>query len=161
MKLKLPDSISSSQDLTALILEVHEYGRWLSHTAIKNRVDARYISEPLIISPPATDLLREWSAKKQLTQQDITELVEALEEAKASASSLTITLAAPPTNDIKRTLVAWCRENIAPNVLVTFQFNSTLLGGMMVRYDSHIFDWSFRRQILAARDRFPEVLRRV
>jgi hypothetical protein len=161
MKLKLPDDISSMQDLTALILEFHEYGRWLSHMAIKQRVDAKHVADTPNISPAATELLHSWGAKKSLDQQDLDELVTMLEKAKATASTLTITLSAPPTNDIKKTLVTWCRQNIAPNVLVTFQFNRTLLGGMVVRYGSRIFDWSFRRQILAARDRFPEVLRNV
>jgi len=62
---------------------------------------------------------------------------------------------------IQKNLVNWCRENIAPNILITFQFNATLLGGMVIRHGSNIFDWSFRRQILAARNNFPEVLRRV
>ena len=53
-----------------------------------------------------------------------------------------------------------CRP-VAPDVLVNFQFNATILGGMVVRYGSHVYDWSFRRQILAKRDTFPEVLRRV
>lgn len=161
MKFNLPDSISSSQDLTALILEIHTYGRWFAHTAIKKRVDATHSAEPPVMSPAATELLRNRDTKKPLDQQNITELLEILEKAKASATSLTITLAAPPTSDIKMTLVAWCRENIAPNVLVTFQFNTTLLGGMVIRYGSRIYDWSFRRQILAAREHFPEVLRRV
>lgn len=161
MKLNLPDSVYSSQDLTALILELKEYGRWLSHTNIAARVNAKHISESPVTSPAATVLLREWSVKNTLTPQRLDELLKALETFQKTASALTITLAAPPTSDIKQTLVAWCRKNITDNILVTFQFNATLLGGMVIRYGSHIFDWSFRRQILAARDKFPEVLRRV
>jgi F0F1-type ATP synthase delta subunit len=50
---------------------------------------------------------------------------------------------------------------VAPNMLVDFKFNSTMLGGMVVQYGSHIYDWSFRQRILDARDKFPEVLRSV
>jgi F0F1-type ATP synthase delta subunit len=70
-------------------------------------------------------------------------------------------LAAPPSNGIKKTLVAWCRKNIATDILVNFDFNSTLLGGMVVRYGSHVFDWSFRRKILEEHSKFPGVLRNV
>jgi F0F1-type ATP synthase delta subunit len=74
---------------------------------------------------------------------------------------MTITLAAPATTGIKKQLTAWCRDNVAPDVLVRFEFNQTLLGGMVVRFGSHIYDWSLRRQILDGRTKFPEVLRNV
>lgn len=161
MKLKLPDSVSSSQDLTSLQLEIREYARWFAHDAMKKRVSGKGASDSPDLSVAANDILRSLGSKTALTQHDLDELIKTLDTYKRSASTLTITLAAPPTNDIKKTLVGWCRENIAPDVLVTFQFNSTLLGGMVVRYGSRVFDWSFRRQILAARANFPEVLRRV
>ncbi|HET8883890.1 MAG TPA: F0F1 ATP synthase subunit delta [Candidatus Saccharimonadales bacterium] len=161
MKLSLPSSVASSQDLTALLLEVRDYARWVAHESIKKRVDTKGASEPPILSPALTELLRGQGFKKPLDRQNLDELIKALEKYHATAPSITLTLAAPPTSDIKKTLVTWCRENIAPNILVTFQFNTTLLGGMVVRHGSHIFDWSFRRQILAARNQFPEVLRRV
>lgn len=161
MKLKLPDSVSSSQDLTSLQLEIREYARWFAHDAMKQRVSGKSTTDSPVLSIAANDLLRSWTNKASLTQHDLDELIKMLDNYKRSASTLTITLAAPPTNDIKKTLVAWCRDNIAPDVLVSFQFNSTLLGGMVIRYGSRVFDWSFRRQILAARANFPEVLRRV
>ena len=161
MKLKLPASVASPQDLTALILEVHEYTRWFAHEAIKKRTDAAHSSEPPALSPATIKFIYEWRAKKTLTQQSLDELIKTLEAYSRTAPSITLTLAAPPTSGIKATLVDWCRENIDPNILVTFQFNATLLGGMVVRYGSRVFDWSFRRQLLNAREHFPEVLRRV
>ncbi len=161
MKLKLPDSVASSQDLTALLLEVRTYARWFTHESIKKRVDVKHSSEPPTLSLATTELIRAWETKKALDSQSLDGLIEALEAYADTARSITITLSAPPTNGLKATLVAWCRANIAPNILVTFQFNATLMGGMVVRYGSRVFDWSFRRQLLAARDRFPEVLRRV
>lgn len=162
MKFKLPDTISSPQDLTGLLLELHEYSRWFAHDAMKKRVTAKHAkSDEPTLTKAASILLREWSNGKPLTHASIEDLIKTLEQYRKSANTMTITLAAPPTNDIKQTLVAWCRENIAPDILVSFQFNSTLLGGMVIRYGSRVFDWSFRRQILAARHNFPEVLRRV
>jgi hypothetical protein len=161
MKFKLPDSISSLQDLTSLQLELKEYARWFTHDAMKKRVSATVTSAAPIVSPAAQDVMREWHSKHTMTQQSLDELIKMLDSYKKAATTITITLAAPPTTDIKKTLVNWCRLNIAPNVLVSFQFNSTLLGGMVVRYGSRVFDWSFRRQLLASRELFPEVLRRV
>jgi hypothetical protein len=161
MKIKLPDSVASPQDLTALLLELQDYGRWFTHESMKVRTNVTHPSQTQILTPAASALLRDWGSKKPLTSDTLDSLMDALQDFKKSASTITLTLAAPPTSGLKETLVAWCRANIAPTVLVTFQFNATLLGGMVVRYGSHIFDWSFKRQILAAREHFPEVLRRV
>lgn len=161
MTLKLPDSMSSPQDLMSVILELQEYSRWFAHESIKKRVNAKAASTPPAISPAAEQLLRDASGKQPLSQQAISTLITMLKDYSSTAPTITLTLAAPPTGGIKTTLVTWCRNNIAPNVLVNFQFNATLLGGMVVRYGSHVHDWSFRRQILDARSRFPEVLRNV
>ncbi|HET8709361.1 MAG TPA: F0F1 ATP synthase subunit delta, partial [Candidatus Saccharimonadales bacterium] len=87
--------------------------------------------------------------------------MRALEDYARTAPHLTITLAAPAPASLKQTLTAWCRQNLAPNMLVTFEFNSSLCGGMVVRYGSRMFDWSFRRQIMENKQKFPEVLRNV
>ena len=158
MKLKLPDSISSVQDVTALTLEVREYAKWFSHAAIMKKINNKNVSKQPTLSASANEMLRNWSNGKSLTRQN---LDATLEKFKRTSETMTIVLAAPATNDIKRQLVAWCRKNVSDNILVTFQFNATLLGGMVVRYGSRIFDWSFRRKILANRGHFPEVLRNV
>lgn len=161
MKFRLPDSVASSQDLTALLIEVREYARWFAHESIKRRVDITHTSAQPALSPATTELIRAQDAKSRLTQQGLDGLIKTLESYSRTAPSITLTLAALPTLSIKSTLVAWCRDNIAPDILVSFRLNTTLLGGMVVQYGSRVFDWSFRRQILSTRDRFPEVLRSV
>ena len=161
MKLRLPDSISSLQDLSNLLIEIKSYARWYNQHKILKQLDSKKITDSPNLSPAASELVNDLGPKDKISQQDIDELLSTLEKFQSNTPHLNITLAAPPTNDIKRTLVNWCRQNIAPNVLVTFQFNATILGGMVIRHGSHIYDWSFRRQILAARGNFCEVLRRV
>jgi len=161
MKLKLPGSIASKQDLTTLEIEIREYSRWFAHESIKKRVNAKYASESPVMSLGAMELLREWKAKHQIDQDSLDTLIKTLEEYGKTSPSITITLAAAPPNNIKMTLVNWCRENIAPDIIVNFRFNATILGGMVINYGSRVFDWSFRRQILANRGILPEVLRRV
>jgi uncharacterized protein YejL (UPF0352 family) len=161
MKLKLPDSISSTQEVTSLVLEVREYAKWFSHAVIMKKMNNKKVPNAPTLSASANEMLRNWANGKSLTRQNLDELIATLEKFKRSSETMTIVLAAPATNDIKRQLVAWCRKNVSDNILVTFQFNATLLGGMVVRYGSRIFDWSFRRKILANRGHFPEVLRNV
>ena len=161
MKLNLPDSVASSQDLTALALEIRAYAGWFAHESIKKRGDIRQVTESPLLSAAAEELLRAWGKKKPIDGPILDGLIETLDAYQDSARSITITLAAPPSTGLKSNLVSWCRQNIAPNILVTFRFNATLLGGMVVCYGSRVFDWSFRRQILANRANFPEVLRNV
>lgn len=161
MTLLLPSSISSRQDLMAVLLEIRGYAKWFAHNAIKERVHAKHATPPPVLSQGAMDLVKLASSKKLLSTQDLEALIDALETYTKTASTVTITLAAPATGDIRQTLVGWCRENIAPSVLVSFKFNANLLGGMVIHHGSHVFDWSFRRELLAKRAAFPEVLRRV
>lgn len=155
--LKLPDSISSEQDLSALVVEIRDCLKWLSHEAIKKRSGKTETPSPPQMSPAADELVKEFGASPEKMEQ----LVAELEKTQKQAKIVTITLAAQPSNSIKQTLVAWCRKEIAADILVNFTYNRAILGGMVVRAGSRVFDWSFRRQILGAGDKFPEVFRRV
>lgn len=160
--LPLPDSVASIQDLIALILEVREYTKWFSHNAILKRINSKKSAKPIVVSPSAAQLIHNWDKVQPINNtRSLDALLDMLNLYKNTAPTLTITLAAPPTNDIKETLTNWCRKNIAPNSMVAFRFNATILGGLVVQHGSRIFDWSFRRTILNERQKFPEVLRRV
>ncbi|HET7673821.1 MAG TPA: F0F1 ATP synthase subunit delta [Candidatus Saccharimonadales bacterium] len=156
MKIKLDGSVSSPQNLKALILEMRDYARWFSQNDVKKRLHAKGASDKPQLSVGAESLVSEI---KPLDRKNLDELISALEDLEDSAPRLTITLAAPPASGLKKMLVSWLREEISPHILVTFDFSSTLLGGMVVRCGSRIFDWSLRKQILDERGRFPEVLR--
>lgn len=157
MKIKLDESIASAQNLKTLILEIREYAHWFSQNAIRKRVSSKSSSDKPELSKAADSLIRSW--KSPIDRSGLDELIAALEELEKTAPRLTITLAAPPASGLKKMLVAWLREEISPDILVSFDFNSTLLGGMVLRCGSKIFDWSLRRQILDECTRFPEVLR--
>ena len=161
MKVPLPNTVSSQQDLSVLILEIRDYAKWFAHNAIKERVHAKNATPPPTLSPGALELVRGIGSKKLLSQKALDDLILELEAAKKTAPLITITLAAPATKDVKQALVSSCRSHIADDALVTFKFNSSLCGGMVLQHGSHVFDWSFRRQILANRTKFTEVLRSV
>ena len=161
MKLILPPSVSSPQDLEALLVDVRSYARWYAHDATKKRLSIRRASERPPVTRATDELLRDWTALKPLSVQSLDELIHALETFRQQAPVLTITLAAPPSAAVKSALVDWCRKNLEHDMLVSFSFNATLCGGVVVQDGSRIFDWSFRRQLLEARSRFPEVLRHV
>ncbi len=159
--LRLPETIASMQDLSALIFEIRAYNTWLGHESIKNKVAGSQIAPPPALSLAATQLLQMLSNNKSLNAASVDALVKDLEQYKQSAPSITLTLAGLPPQPLKRALVAWCRTNLHEAVLVTINVNSTLLGGMVVRSGSRVFDMSFRRAIVNNIATFPEVLKRV
>lgn len=162
MKLKLPKSVASPQDLSALILEIKAYAKWYAHESIKMRFSSSQTTEGQpVLSSGASELIRTWFGGKTPNRLGFDGLIRTIEQYQKSSQLVTVTLAAPAPNSLKGTLVEWFRNNVSPDILVSFQINSTLLGGMVVRYGSRVFDWSFRRQILDNKDAFPEVLRRV
>lgn len=159
--IKLPDTICSPQDLTVLILEIKEYSKWYGHESIKQRANVRAHSTQPVLSTTTTQLLRSMSTNGTLSPTQLDSLIQELEKHKASASTITLTLSAPAPTSVKRSLTAWCRKELSPDILVSFEYNRALLGGMVVRYGSRIYDWSFKRTILTTDIKFAEVLARV
>ncbi len=160
-KLILPDTVASPQDLLIATREVQSYAKWYSHEIIRQRVSKKSGTPQPVLSESARKIIYDWNEISAISNRSLMALIATLESYAKNTNTITITLAAPATNPIKLTLVTWCRENISPGVFVSFKFNSTLLGGMVVRSGSRVFDWSFKRQLLAASANFPEVLRRV
>lgn len=158
---KLPDSIASPQDLTALLLELREYARWYEHEMVKRKSGVKDQSVQPILSPETVTFIRSINDKEAMKPEQLDALLEELEAYKLRAPTATITLAAPAPTGLKKELAAWCRAELAADILIEFAYNRTLLGGMVIRYNSHVFDWSFRRQLTDSTLSFSEVLERV
>jgi len=158
VKIKLPDSIISRQDLASTIIELRDYSKWLSHESIKKQLGSKKAGDKPEISSTVAEIIRNTEAD---STKKITDIIDALQSIQTTARSIKFTLAAPAPLSLKAVLVKWCRANISPDILVSFDFNSNILGGVVVRYGSRIFDWSFRRQILADKVKFSEVLNNV
>ncbi len=157
----IPESIISPQDIARLDIELRDFADWFGHNTIKQSLHINKTAALPSLSPAAITLLRSVSQQGVLTATALDNVLSAVRQIKDSAPTMTITLAAPPGLQTKQLLVAWCRQNIDQNMLVEFRFSAVILGGMIVRYGSRIFDWSFRRAILSNRDKFAEVLRHV
>lgn len=162
MSLTLPNSVWSPEDLKELTSDLKHYAKWLASYSIKQRVSgSSQPAEPPTLSPLAVSMLHELHDRHALSQASVDKLIADLEAVAVVAPRIHFTFAAAPSNGLKKDFVNWCRDNISHDALVSFSFNATILGGLVVRYGSHIYDWSFRRQILTNRSKFPEVLRRV
>lgn len=157
----LPASVASPQDLTSLILEIRRYASWYASESVKQRVGVTHPVDQPQLTPVASAVLREYAAHHTVDRASLDALIAALETYGKHAPVMTITLAAPATAAIKTELTAWARANLAATILVSYRFNATILGGMVVRYGSRIYDWSFRSQLLANSQTIPEILSRV
>lgn len=162
MLLTLPKTIVSAQDLAELQTEVKTYASWYAHESIRRRFSnkAPKTDQPAL-SAAANELLRQWFGSKTPNRVGFDSLQKALDQHKKTAERITITLAATAPNSLKGSLTEWFRQNVSSSALINFQINSTILGGMVVRRGSRVFDWSFKRQILDNQAAFAKVLRRV
>jgi hypothetical protein len=156
VSLKLPASIVSEQDLSSLSVEIHDCVKWLSHEAIKKKSGSKVAGSPPHMSEAAAQLIHEYGA----SQEKLDELVLDLEQLLKSARIVTITLPVYPSTTLKLQLVTWFRKEVSDDVLLNFSSNRALLGGMVIRVGSRVFDWSYRRLVLDAEDKFTEVFHR-
>lgn len=146
MKLVIPASLASAED-------VREAGDELHH-ALTTKTGMSSLSDG------ARDLLK--VAGCSLNDGDaVNGLVKSLKDLYASAPRVSVTLAAPADPATKKALTAWFRENTSPTALVSFGFNRAILGGVLVRAGSRIYDWSYRSKLLDSKLNFTEVLERV
>lgn len=157
----LPADIYSPSDLAALTLEVRAYAKWFGQYVNAQRVGSRLTAKQPELSPVASGLIRNYAKQSPMTSSRLDELLGSLEYAAKHAPVITITLAAPAPSEVKHLLTDWCRRELSPSVLVAFRFNAHILGGMIVRAGSRVYDWSFRTQLMNRRHGIVEVLDRV
>ncbi len=162
MKFKLPQTIYSLEQLDALIFELGEYLNWVRHISIQAKVGSRKTAvEQPELSQVLQDALISWADGKELALHDVEALIEDLKEYKEKAPSVHLTLAAIPSTALKNQLIEWFRTQISPMMMISFSANRTLVGGMVVRAGSHIYDYSWRKLLTEKRDKIPEIIRNV
>ncbi len=162
MTFDLTPWLSSPLRLKQVIIELQAYSQWYMHNKVQRQVGAgRPSTDVPKLSVPALALLARVQQGQPVSGESFEDIIARLKQIGDTAPAVTIILAAMPSEGLKQTIVQWLRDQINSNTLVTFQLNSGLLGGMVVRLGSHIYDWSFRRQILEQKQHFAEVLSRV
>ncbi len=159
--IQLPASIVTPQDIARLELELTGFIDWFQHNSIKQQMHVSKGAAMPGLSREAVELIRQSSIEGSLTQTGIESLQQSIIRIRQHAPTMSVTLAAPAGVQLKQQLVEWCRNEIRPDILIDFRFNATILGGMVVRYGSHVFDWSWRRAVLNNRSSFAKELRSV
>ncbi len=162
MTFNLTPWLSSPMRLHQVESELQEYAIWYSHSKVQRQVGSGQAgADAPKLSVQTLALLAEIQKQQPVTGDSFEAIMARLKQIGETAPTVTVTLAASPSEGLKKTIVGWLREQVNPNALVTFQINSAILGGLVVRLGSHLYDWSFRRQILDKKGQFAEVLNRV
>ena len=146
--LVLPTSIASAEDLREASDELHQ------GAIAAKRVNMGTLSDG------ARDLLTTFGCALD-DKTAVAELVHRLGEVYTAAPRVSVTLAAPVDPVVKKQLTMWFRQNCSPLTLISFGFNRAMLGGVLVRAGSRIYDWSYRSKLLDSQVNFSEVLERV
>lgn len=162
MAFKLPDEIYSPSTIDACAFELETYADWMHAQAVKAKVSKRsQDSQEPTISPGTVMLIKAYLGDRAATPHLLEDLAKELVALKKSLPVVHVTLAAMPGVSLKLKLVEWFRQNITPDILISFGTNSQIAGGVVVRTSGQIFDFSFRRRVLDQRARLPELFNNV
>jgi len=154
MSSSLPISVHSTDQLQFCAEELHAHAAALrSHRAAQRQAPGE--SE---LSLDSQALLEQLPREKRGDGAAVEALATELEAMMAHGARVTITLAALASHRLREELVRWCRTNLKSNLLVDFHVNPDIAGGMVVRTTNRVYDFSFRRQLLANPNRFTEIL---
>ncbi len=154
--LHLPLDLYSPEQLSAIIIELRAHISAVRDAAVRAKAVHDDTPAPVHTSALLTATLHEAGIKP--TDQAATEkLLKQLEAIRDKAPAVHLMLASLPNRDFKRKLTDWFRSEIHPYSLLTFATRADIGGGIIVQAGSHIYNYSFREQILSHKNRISEI----
>jgi hypothetical protein len=154
----LPAAVYSPQLLESVIYDLQVYVDWIRQNEIRAKVGTKPKDEPNH-SDETVLVIEAWQNGKAPTIDSIHALLDHLK--RTELPQVHITLAALPNHAQRQSLVAWFRNNTVPELLVSFVADRNLGGGVVVRTPNHVFNYSWRQELVAGRDKLAEIVRRV
>jgi len=151
----LPLDLYSPEQLSAVIIELRGYISALRDTAVRAKA-----AHATAGTPHASALLlgtMHESATKATDQADTEKLLKQLEAIRDKAPTAHLLMAALPNRELKRKMTDWFRTEIHPFALLTFAVRADIGGGFILQTGSHVYNYSFREQILSHKSRISEI----
>lgn len=161
MNVRLPVDLYSIDQLSAVMLELHDYLATLQQGAMRAKITE---SSGRPETPHASALLLGLFHGSNVVPGDhhaAENLLQNLEIIRTKATVAHITLPALPNRLLKRQLTVWFRKEIHLYTFLTFTTRSDIGGGIIVHIGSHIYDFSFRQVLLGNKHRITEIFNNV
>ncbi len=155
--LRLPVDLYSVDQLSAIMLELHDYTSILLSHAIKIKATNSQLPAE---APHISALLLGVFHGASITPGNQTKaesLLHALELIRSRAPVVHVTLPALPNRTFKRQLTVWFRSEVHPHTFLSFVTRTDMGGGIILQAGSGVYDFSFRRQLLGNKHRIAEI----
>jgi hypothetical protein len=152
----LPLDLYSPEQLSAIIIELRGHISSLRDASVRAKAAHATAPEPAHTSALLLGVLRE-SGVTPTDQPESEKLLKDLEAIRNKAPAVHLMMAALPNRDLKRKLTDWFRAEIHPYALLTFAVRADIGGGIIIQAGSHVYNWSFREQILSHKSRISEI----
>ncbi len=152
----LPLDLYSPEQLSAIIIELRGHISSLRDANVRAKATHATVGAPAHTSALLLGVLHE-SAITPTDQPAAEKLLKELEAIRDKAPAVHLMMAALPNRDLKRKLTDWFRTEIHPYALLTFATRADIGGGVIVQAGSHVYNWSFREQILSHKSRISEI----
>jgi len=147
----LPPALTSRADLARLVREVENIDTDLEAQKARNRSTGGTGYSLPAMSHGLGDFL-------ELNQLDIADdqtrmkLKESMRKLKEHAPVMHLTFAVDADTESLSKLVAWLRQEIHPQALISVGLQPGLVGGVYVRTPNHVHDFSLRSHLQTKRD---------
>lgn len=151
----LPVDVYSPDQLSEAIMELRSYTASQRDAVVRARAHAD--NQTAEGQTQVSEALKHVLDSAQTAGESLEQLLKQLEELLAKAPVAHLTLAALPNRAIKRQITLWFRTEIHPTMLLTFAARGDIGGGAVVHIGSHLYDLSFKKQILANKNRLTEI----
>lgn len=155
---ELPAAVYSPALLESVIYDIQYYLDWIRQNQIRLQVGAKPKDEPNH-SDETVLVIESWLAGQPPTVQSLEALLDHLKH--LNLPEIHLMLAALPNRGQREALVTWFRTNTTPHLLVSFVADRNLGGGVVVRTPNHVYDYSWKQQLIAGRDKLAGIIKRV
>lgn len=155
---QLPAAVYSPQLLESVVFDIQTYLDWYHQNQIRLKVGAKPKGEPNH-SDETVVTIEAWLQGKPPTLESLQALVDHLR--KLDLPEIHVMLAALPNRAQRQQLVDWFRNNATPKVLLSFVADRNLGGGIVVRTPNRVFDFTWKQELVAGRDKLAGILKRV
>lgn len=139
MAFELPKEVYSPSQVGALLRELADYREAVGEAARVKKVTGK----PKAL--PEESVVLHGLTKGSTDDAFLAELEENLRRV-VDKPCVSVTLPGLPTERLKLEIVSWFRR-LNPTVLVSFMTDRTLAGGIVVRTEHTLHDWSWRRRL--------------